>query len=57
MSRRVFRCADARAVARGGLRVFAKKQGNTGDQFVASIERQRAQIATIAKTLGIQPTR
>jgi hypothetical protein len=57
MPRRVFRCADARAVARGGFRVFAKKQGNTGDQFVASIERQRAQIATIAKTLGIQPTR
>jgi hypothetical protein len=26
-------------------------------EFVASIERQRAQIATIAKTLGIQPTR
>jgi hypothetical protein len=29
MPRRVFRCADARAAARGGFRVFAKKQGNT----------------------------
>jgi Family of unknown function (DUF5681) len=27
MPRRVFCCADARAVARGGLRVFAKKTG------------------------------
>jgi hypothetical protein len=26
-------------------------------EFAASIERQRAQIATIAKALGIQPTR
>src|SRR5215469_16427494 len=38
--------ATAQTPSRGGAK-----------EFVASIERQRAQIATIAKTLGIQPTR
>ena len=38
--------ATAQTPSRGGAREFA-----------ASIERQRAQIATIAKALGIQPTR
>src|SRR5215472_1183086 len=38
--------ATAQTPSRGGAKEFA-----------ASIERQRAQIATIAKTLGIQPTR
>jgi len=38
--------ATAQTPARGGAKEFA-----------ASIERQRAQIATIAKALGIQPTR
>src|SRR5262245_888283 len=38
--------ATAQTPSRGGAK-----------EFVASIERQRAQIATIAKALGIQPTR
>ena len=38
--------ATAQTPSRGGAKEFA-----------ASIERQRAQIATIAKALGIQPTR
>jgi tripartite-type tricarboxylate transporter receptor subunit TctC len=38
--------ATAQTPSRGGAQEFA-----------ASIERQRAQIAAIAKALGIQPTR
>jgi hypothetical protein len=38
--------ATAQTPSRGGAKEFA-----------ASIERQRAQIAAIAKALGIQPTR
>jgi hypothetical protein len=49
MPRRVFRCADARAVARGGFRVFAKKQGNTGDHGHAVSERRKRRLKPVIK--------
>jgi Family of unknown function (DUF5681) len=39
MPRRVFRCATARADARGGFLVFAKKQENTGENTAMRFQK------------------
>ena len=52
------RGSDIAFSAMTGSRPVKRRMWSGGaKEFAASIERQRAQIATTAKALGIQPTR